>query len=680
MEGFITEPTIEGKNISPASKLKKFEDPLDNVDLKITDLSFADSFLDFDSIKEFFEDNQQNPDRITLENIEFRVFEKSLKMDGEEKTNFGDGMLDGYDPILDGSGSAVKVNALEGEKEKDLSCYTEEVMSKVSLFGEKSKVMRESGKVGLAVGRDSDAVDGSGAKTERASDENESEGDSESEAESSTSSSSSSSSSSSDDDEEEEEDEDEDEKEEMKIPVKRDTVVVGDLEEGEIEVVDGEEMVARNYDDSDEEQTEKDVVGGSDIEFDDVDVDEIGEGTMGGPIKSKNELQVLPPVPQVNITLQPHHQMQPVGVVLSVIGVQVIVEGVEKHNPLNEGSILWITESRSPLGLIDEIFGPVKNPYYVIRYNSESEIPASVCVGCPISFVQEFANHVLNHMNLYKKGYDASGDNDEELSDEAEFSDDEKEAEYKSKLKMEKRGMSDKKPGNGKNNRKNGKNAWKNDRHSVPQMAGVGQPIPNQNQNQIPFPASLGHGIPSSNILQGFLGGIGSLPHFRPMAPSNGVWTNEMQSQQPQNALFPSGFPMNSMPWPSQNYQQPPFQPMMNNTALLRQYNPIHTLPVGQPNVFVRHTGFMRENVMSQMVGVGLRGQPAPPCANGRGVEIPSNGPQQYNSQAGYCPPAGIETPKQFETSAGASLNHLRKPYHRGGGRFAGGRGCQQSR
>lgn len=108
--------------------------------------------------------------------------------------------------------------------------------------------------------------------------------------------------------------------------------------------------------------------------------------------------------------------------IVQIIGTQVIVEGIEKHNPLFDGSILWITESRSPLGMVDEIFGPVKNPYYMIRYNSESDIPSGIQQGTPISFVPEFANHVLNDCNIYKKGYDASGENDEEVTDEAEFS------------------------------------------------------------------------------------------------------------------------------------------------------------------------------------------------------------------------------------------------------------------
>ncbi|KAL6541248.1 hypothetical protein OROHE_010956 [Orobanche hederae] len=157
----------------------------------------------------------------------------------------------------------------------------------------------------------------------------------------------------------------------------------------------------------------------------------------------------LPPV-SVSVTLQPHHQTLPVGVILSIISAQVIVEGVERHNPLNEDSILWITESRSPLGVIDEIFGPVKNPYYT------------------------FANHVLNDKSLYQKGYDASGENDEELSDELGFSDDEKEVEYRRMLKMKKRGTNESKPGTRRREKRQQKNQtanWNRNQNPVPQTS-----------------------------------------------------------------------------------------------------------------------------------------------------------------------------------------------------------------
>ncbi|PKU84615.1 hypothetical protein MA16_Dca015474 [Dendrobium catenatum] len=166
--------------------------------------------------------------------------------------------------------------------------------------------------------------------------------------------------------------------------------------------------------------------------------DEETEGPKG-PIRSKHEVEDLPPVPIVEVSIQPHHQMLPVGIISSIISNRVIVEGSVVHNPLNEGSILWVTETRLPLGLVDEIFGPVKNPYYVVRYNTEEDVPAGIRVAMAISFVGEFASHILNDKDLYKKGYDASGDNDEEVDNEVEFSDDEKEQEYKKSQREGKR-------------------------------------------------------------------------------------------------------------------------------------------------------------------------------------------------------------------------------------------------
>ena len=120
------------------------------------------------------------------------------------------------------------------------------------------------------------------------------------------------------------------------------------------------------------------------------------------------------------------------------MGERVIVEGSVQHNPLNEGSILWITESRTPLGIVEELFGPVKNPYYLVRYNSVEEVPAGISAGTAVSFVIEFADHILNVNELCTKGYDESGDI-EDQTDDPEFSDDEKEAEYKRSLRMGKR-------------------------------------------------------------------------------------------------------------------------------------------------------------------------------------------------------------------------------------------------
>ncbi|KAF2323951.1 hypothetical protein GH714_004414 [Hevea brasiliensis] len=407
-------------------------------------------------------------------------------------------------------------------------------------------------------------------------------------------------------------------------------------------------MVGKNDDYEEEEDDGNKMVEWSETEFDDIDEEEEGDAVvLRGPIRyfgsdlglevgmqMKNlsflgASLVLPPIPSVDATLQPHHQMQPVGAVLSIISAQVIVEGVEKHNPLNEGSILWITENRSPLGIVDEIFGPVQYPYYMVRYNSESEVPAGICQGTLISFVSEFANHILGDKNLYKKGYDASGENDEELSDDAEFSDDEKEAEYRRMQKMSKRGMNYQTFGNKKTNRKkvNHRNSnWRNNTPSGQQtLMGVGQSIPNQNQhNKSSIGASMNK-CSSSTIGHDFHSGSGFFPPFSSMAPTkgvfpstDGVWVNGLPCSQSQNAVIPGGITANNISWPGQNQLlhpcQMPFQQQFNPS---QGSLPNGLLPGGQINLSAGPLHWPGQNSFNLAAfGMGFQIQPARPTIN----------------------------------------------------------------
>ncbi|XP_022742323.1 H/ACA ribonucleoprotein complex non-core subunit NAF1-like [Durio zibethinus] len=693
MVGFFPEPSIE-EDPNLVSKLKIFKDPIDLLDPKLNDLSAADSFLDFDSIKEWFGDNP-NLDRVGLEESEFGDIGKHMeigKEDNFEKTHFGDPTVNGSEPDFDvfkpivcgselvggESGCTVKVEEEESKPEGKLSSSIEEEMGKVSLVG------------GLDSGRSSSEA----SETE-------------------SSSSSSSSCGRSDDDD----DDDDDEKEikvKVKAEIKREVDAAGELEEGEIGGIDGEMAVGGtdNLDDDEEEKEEgeeetEEILNGFDIEFDEVDDEDDGAGAMKGPIRSKNELEVLPLVPPLNVTLQPHQQMLPVGVVLSTIGTKVVVEGRDQHSPLNEGSILWITIGRSPLGLVDEIFGPVKNPYYVVRYNSESEIPAGINEGTSISFVPEFANHVLNDKNLHKKGYDASGENDEELSDDAEFSDDEKEAEYKRMQKWTKRGMNDQGVENRKGNKKKVKSrngAWKNDRSSAQQTStAVGHLPPNQNQHNFStVSAPLDNNCSSSVLEQNFVGGSGFVPPFSIMpqssgfiTPSNGVWTNGVPRQQPQNAIFPNMFSVEGMPLLSQNYQQPiplPTPAMRMPTMMpyqLQQFDPCLStfpsvvLPGSQSNLFAGPAcapwlGIAGQNGCSQTTfGVGMQGQQFLSALQGilsNGTTADGNCNLQPKSIQG-----NFDTSQNFNIGASSSRGKTSYRRGRGSGRFTGGRGHQQS-
>ncbi|KAI4334007.1 hypothetical protein L6164_018750 [Bauhinia variegata] len=646
------------------SKLNNSKDSHETIETQVNDFSLADSFFDFDSIEDYFED-KLTADMAAQENSNVEVEDKSNKIVkdecSEETTVLDQQMLTGSESIFGftschkesesvGSTSLVKIEAGESEKLGTSSCTIEDGLGKISLVGSSQR--------SVIIDR----------KSEILIDEHENESsESESADPSSPSSSSShhtdsdSGSTSSDDTEDDKDDNEEEEK--GKENTEHNDV---EIEEGEIRDFAGENLVTETTTASTDEEDVEKMVSWSGINDDDVDDfdDEDEDGSRHatkGPIRSKNELEVLPPVPSVDITLQPHHQMLAVGVVMSILGAQVIVEGVEKHDPLNEGSILWITESRRPLGLVDEIFGPVKNPYYVVRYNSENEIPEGIHVGSKISFVPEFADHVLNNKDLYKKGYDASGANDEEMTDEEMFSDDEKEAELARSLRMTKRGINDQNPRKMRNNRK-----------KVPQKEGVVPTYPVG-----PAATSSGHGNCST-----FLGtGQGTLvPPFQPATAglnplTNGIWTN-WTFPQPQSSMFPNALTSMFLQENTQNsYQLPvpgiPFQQQVN---LAQASLPTTILPGMQPNIY-RQPMFPPGLVNQNQMTFGLSPHPAqmqPPLCAEQGFL--SNEWLERNNNPQMQPPPHMHSgtnpacpcaPHQFRR--GKPTNRGRKAFHRGG-------------
>ncbi|XP_045802917.1 H/ACA ribonucleoprotein complex non-core subunit NAF1-like [Trifolium pratense] len=361
-----------------------------------------------------------------------------------------------------------------------------------------------------------------------------------------------------------------------------------ELEEGEIvdsEVNvndDSEEITSWGSDDSDDDQS------------------------RGRCHRLSNELEDLPWIPPVNVNLGPHHKMLPVGVVTSIVGAKVIVEGVEKHAPLNEGSILWITERQTPLGLIDEIFGQVTSPYYVVRYNSKNYVPEGICKGTLVSFVAEFVNHVLDDKDLYEKGYD------EGLSDETEFSDDEKEDEYKKRQKQNKRATNNRNPKTMVNNRKK----FPPNNVSVPTMpvapatplvahGHCRPPMPGTGQDF--FGAAHGHSSSLPSTGQGFSGTPNLNPPFPPVnggpnLVTTGVLPNGVPLPPQQSVMPANGFPTNGVSWHPENTQfshQLPTQ----GIPYQQQFNPSHRFPPpnaypgGQPNMYAH--GPMNQNQQS---------------------------------------------------------------------------------
>ncbi|CAN4103361.1 unnamed protein product [Withania somnifera] len=633
------EEVEEDKKNQSSSEFKKENDPLGSVlDFDEFSLSFADSLLDFDALRDLIsdspmDDTKQEPIELDSVQVE-RVSEKcetqtegSLNQDGVDENGLKEELpVEDLGCIVEKEMGRVSISETDNERQADVDNVAAVVISK----------NEETDRVAISSKAEERIVNGDKLKGDKGVSNRDAE---ESESESESESSSSASSSDTDDEEEEDED-DSSSNEEAGGEV--------DMEEGEIVASDPDEMV--HWDDDEE------------------------TGVKGGPIRSKNEVQVLPSVPEVTATLQPHHQMQPVGVVSSIIGAQVVVEGVEKHSPLCDGSILWITESRSPLGIVDEIFGPVKNPYYIVRYNSDHEIPCGIHPGTLISFVPEFSNHILNTNSLYKKGYDASGENDEEASED-EFSDDEKEAEYKRMMKMKKRGITnDQKPGNKKKDKRNLKNRSQNWKHDQGAATDVqcenGKPSVDQGKHVIPSAAApLNQDIHQSASRQGHGQSIRPplgppFPHMQNppglAAPSTGVWNNGIPFQQPQNMDFRNPLPNIGMPWPQQGYPQQIFQmPSSNAFPFEQQINP--TLPSscmfrgGLPNFgagpsFGPWPAFGQNDFSQSPMAMGLPGLFTPSPMN-LGGQVSANGPQSRqnnNSQPNIVVPGYINGSPNF--------------------------------
>ncbi|KAK4286188.1 hypothetical protein QN277_002780 [Acacia crassicarpa] len=613
------------------NEVKNSKDPFETLDPPPPDFSFADSLLDFDSIQHWF-DAGSSADMPPLHDntTKFTHSDPSIHM-------IAPTVLPRFDPI----------EALQRDQSVNLSDNIEEGIGKISLAGGSEKPL---GTGGNAAQCQILVVEGESSESETSS-------TSSSSSPSSTSSASSCSSDSvglGDDD-----------NEERKHPDNKGEFISEELEEGEIRDSDDVRELATKtaaVNNEEEEQDVEKMVSWSDINGADEDED---DDASAGPIRSKSELEVLPPVPQVAVTLEPHHQMLPVGVVTSIMGAKVIVEGLEKHDPLDEGSILWMSETRTPLGFVDEVFGPVRNPYYVVRYNSENEVPTGIHQGALISFVPAFANLVLNKKDLYKKGYDASGVNDEEVTDELEFSDDEKEAEHRRMQKLTKRGINDQNPRNRKANRK-----------KVPLNARSMLAMPSLNQGSCPTLPGIGHGHDATSIVappfpfpptslnphtasNGIQTSVFPLPHPQPAPPPYGLLTNGT-----------SGFSQNA--WNSHQFPAP-------EIAFQHQFNSCQGSPstnmfggVLQPNVFAQPPyapGLVDQNQMTSgtsSLSHSLR-FPPPNCSEEQSIlynQMQFQG--SHNLRPGTAS-GNSHVSGQFHP--GSSAFRGRKTPHRGGSR-----------
>ncbi|OQS04832.1 H/ACA ribonucleoprotein complex non-core subunit NAF1 [Thraustotheca clavata] len=158
-----------------------------------------------------------------------------------------------------------------------------------------------------------------------------------------------------------------------------------------------------------------------------------------GPAMTTHEIPKVP-VKKVDVELTPECPIAQMGHVLTMnrATASITIQGQSKQAILDEGSVLCLA-NRVVLGCVDEIFGPVKLPLYLIRFEREEDIPESCIAQAPVFYATQHATYVET-ANLNSRGTDASNLYDEEVgADEEEFSDDEMEAEAKRKNRSSKR-------------------------------------------------------------------------------------------------------------------------------------------------------------------------------------------------------------------------------------------------
>ena len=166
-----------------------------------------------------------------------------------------------------------------------------------------------------------------------------------------------------------------------------------------------------------------------------------GSGKAAGPPKTQNEKpEVIVPKPDVVVTLEMPITLlgQVENVVENLSLIKATVSG--EYQVLEAGSLLCL-EDRTVVGVIAETLGRVQQPFYSVAFTNATEM-AEVAMNKPgtkVFCIPQFAKTVFTQAIKGIKGSDASNIHDEEVdADEMEFSDDEKEAEYRRSIKQKK--------------------------------------------------------------------------------------------------------------------------------------------------------------------------------------------------------------------------------------------------
>ncbi|KAL4710910.1 hypothetical protein ACJJTC_002540 [Scirpophaga incertulas] len=170
------------------------------------------------------------------------------------------------------------------------------------------------------------------------------------------------------------------------------------------------------------------------------DVEEISSGddenvrsTKPEPPKVPGELGLddLPPIEDLAISLPPQ-EITAIGTVASIVDRLVIVRAYPNTPAVDLDSVLFVESGAKALGKVFDVFGPVSEPHYCVRFNSQDHVKErGILAGMDVFIApknQQHTNYVFLSELMKVRGSDASWLNDlEPPPSHVEYSDDEEE-------------------------------------------------------------------------------------------------------------------------------------------------------------------------------------------------------------------------------------------------------------
>lgn len=149
--------------------------------------------------------------------------------------------------------------------------------------------------------------------------------------------------------------------------------------------------------------------------------------TTAGELK----LSDLPAIEELTITL-PVNNLVKIGKVLNIVDVLVVIESIRSMPPLDLDTVLFKSNGK-PIGQIFDVFGPIVEPHYSIRFSKAEQIKEKdIHTNMDVYFAPQKDRNITKFafVNEIKKikGTDASWEHDNEPPESVvEYSDDEEE-------------------------------------------------------------------------------------------------------------------------------------------------------------------------------------------------------------------------------------------------------------